>query len=267
MKNKLILLISVLVGIVAFWLSASYLDRMREELYAGTRKVKVIAASRDLPIGTVIQPEDLGYREVFESTVGENAFRTEDQSKLIGKRLRYTVKARNAILWSHVDMPQSKRHGQSEFAPAIPKGMRAISLSISGAASLSGMLRPGDWVDILGTFSFPSPSNPMQAKVSTITLLPNALVLATGDRHVGQYSAEAGSRGYSTVTFAVTPEYIEILTFAQQSGELYLALRNPNEGLDAEDPETLESLDFDTLQYKLPELIQQYKSFIRIHTP
>jgi pilus assembly protein CpaB len=261
MKNKLVLLIAVMVGIVAFWLSARYLDKERDKLYEGAVKIEVIAAARDLPAMTVIQTKDLGKKEVYKSAVGENVFRVEDLQKLKGKRLKYPVKRGAPIMWSQVDMPQDLQTG---LAPVIKKRNRAISIAISGAPAVSGLVKPNDHVDILGTFTFPSRTNPQQVESITLTLMQNVTVLATGTTLAGQ-ETDARQTGYSSVTFEVSPREAEILVFAQQTrGQLYLSLRNPD---DIYYEAVLPSVNFDYLESVLKELNEKRQQDILLTTP
>jgi len=252
MMNKLILVVAILVGVLAFWLSASYLDKEREALYAGAVKIQVIAAARDLPAMTVLESKDLGMRWVYKRAVGENVFLLTDSGKLVGKRLKYPVRKNSPIMWSQVDLPRGQQEG---LAPIIKKRNRAVSLSISGAAAVSGLVKPNDHVDVLGTFTFPSRTNPQQVESVTLTLMQNVSVLATGQR-LAQQSTQAASQpqqgGYSTITFEVSPREAEILVFAQQTrGQLYLTLRNPD---DIYAEAILPSVNFDYLEAVLKEL-------------
>lgn len=264
MKNKLVLLIAVMVGIVAFWLSARYLDKERDKLYEGAVKIEVIAAARDLPAMSIIKTEDLGRKKVYKSAVGENVFLVEDLYKLKDKRLKYPVKKGSPIMWSQVDMPRDVATG---LAPIIKKRNRAISIAISGAPAVSGLINPSDQVDVLGTFTFPSRTNPQQVESVTLTLMQNVKVLATGTRLAGQdeETARAQQAGYSTVTFEVSPEEAEILVFAQQTrGQLYLTLRNPD---DIYSKDSLPSVNFEYLEAELQKINELRQMEIRRTSP
>ena len=264
MKNKLILVVAILVGVLAFWMSARYLDKERDALYKGAVKIKVIVAKRDLPAMTVLSVDDLAINSVYKSSVGDNVFRVEDLNKITGKRLKYPIKRGEPMWWTHVDMP---RDLQSGLSPIIKTRSRAVSISISGAAAVSGLVKPNDHVDVLGTFTFPSRTNPQQVESVTLTLMQNVSVLATGQK-LARQSTEAGEAqqgGYSTVTFEVSPREAEILVFAQQTrGQLYLTLRNPD---DIYSEIELPSVNFDYLEAVLKELNEKRQMEIRQTAP
>lgn len=227
MKNKLILLVALLIGTLAFLLNWRYLDQKKQELYKDAETVSVIVAKRDMPSMTVLTIEDLALNQVFKSAIGQNAFYEKDLDMLLGKRLLYPVRRSDPLLWSQVDMPRKTAAGLSQV---VKKGMRAVSLAIGGAQAVSGLIQPLDRVDILGTLMVPSPANPKQMEYSTMTLMQNVKVLATGSRIGGQRDSGGSKSGYSSITFELTPEDVEKLVFYQQSrGQLYLSLRHPED--------------------------------------
>lgn len=254
MKNKLVLVVALLVGILAFWMSARYLANERAKLYEGAVKIKVIVAKKDVAAMTELTREDLGIKAVYKSAVGDNVFMPEDADRVIGKRLKYPLKKNEPLWWTHVDMP---REISSGLAPVIQKGKRALSIAIAGAASVSGLVKPNDHVDILGTFTFPSRTNPSQVESVTLTLLQDVTVLATG-ANLARQNTEGGGEtkaGYSMLTFEVSTHEAEILVFAQQTrGQLYLSLRNPN---DVSTKSDFPSVNFEYLESILLQINEQ----------
>ncbi|MBN2162919.1 MAG: Flp pilus assembly protein CpaB [Pontiellaceae bacterium] len=249
MKNKLILVIALLLAGLAFWLNLKYLSGQRQKLADEFEAVEVIVADHDMGALTVLTPDDLAMKQVVKASVGQNFFRKSDVTDLIGKKLLYPVRRGDPILWTQVDMPNRRGVGLSSV---VEKGKRAISLSISGAPGVSGLVQPNDHVDILGTFSFPSVTNPAQVESVTLTLMQNVTVIAAGASVAGQGDPRGRSGGYSTITFSVTPREAEILVFAQQTrGQLYLSLRNPADR-DAEN--NLQSVNFDYIESVLKDL-------------
>jgi pilus assembly protein CpaB len=152
----------------------------------------------------------------------------------------------------------------------ITPGLRAVSLPIGGAQAVSGMVRPSDRIDVLGTFAFPSKTQPDVMETVTLTVLQDVTVLATGQTTTRQLAAERGQRGggasagYSTVTLEVSAEEAELLVFAQQMrGSLTLALRNPGDITWKRD---LPSVNFDHIQNALPEINLRRQRDIRHKT-
>lgn len=254
MKQKAILIAAILVGILAFGLTHKYLKDERDKLYAGAEKIKTIVAQKDLPAGTVLKMEDLGALSVYKSAVGGQAVLPDELNTILGKKLRYSVRRNDPLLWSSVDIPERMRYG---LAPMVKTGLRAVSLAIGADAAVSGLVQPNDHVDILGTFTMPSRAAPGQMETVTLTVLQDVSILATGTRLAkgegGYQSAfEGRATSFSSVTLEVTPREAELLVFAQNmKGQLTLTLRNPE---DVSFEKDLPEVNFQFLEKSLPEL-------------
>jgi pilus assembly protein CpaB len=171
----------------------------------------------------------------------------------MGKKLLYNIGRGDPIQWSDVDVPYK---GDAGLSAMVNPSMRAISIAVDVVSSVSAMIQPNDRVDILGTFTFPSPAVTGSFETVTLTVLQDVTVLATGqttaDRASAYGRAERAPRGYNTVTFEVTPHEAELLVFAQSvRGKLSLALRNPS---DVTYITNMPTVNFEHLQKQLPAL-------------
>lgn len=258
-SQALILGLSILAGLLAFWLTARYIrgkldevERLRQELYAEAEKIPVVVAYRDLPAGTVLRAEDLASKSLFRGAITENTVLPEDYGMILGKKLRYMVRREDPLLWNYIDMPYQPGTG---LAPMIRTGLRAISISVNSPASVSGLVQPNDRVDVLGTFTFPSKTAPGEIETLTLTMLQDVTVLAVGQhlaRPHGGRDPRPRPGGYNTVTFEVTPREAELLVFAQtMRGNLTLSLRNP---ADVSFERDLPEINFDRIELSLEEL-------------
>jgi pilus assembly protein CpaB len=221
----------------------------------------VVAAGQDLPAGTVIQKKDLKMKQTLARDVGKNTVLPGDVEHILGKKLKYSMDMAETLLWSYIDVPYRPGSG---LAPMIPTGMRALSVSISGAAGVSGLLKPNDRIDVLGSFTFPSRKNSQQVEWVTMTVLQNVTVLATGQTLTGGGEGNERGRGsasYSTVTVEVTPREAELLTFVENMrGHLTFTLRNPKDITFEQD---LPEVNFDILERELPQLNSLRQARIR----
>ena len=250
MKQKIVLLLSVVVGFIALILSGDYLRKERARLYAGAEEITVIVARRDLPAGQIVAREDLALTELFARAVGQEVFSPDDVDRILGRRLRYPVRRGAPVSWFHIELPEDRTRG---LASMVRIGLRAVSIPISGAAGVSGLIAPNDRVDILGTFTFPSKTFEGELESVTLTLLQDVTVLATGQRMARDDMMGDLGRGtaYSMITFEVTPRESELLVFAQHvKGQLHLSLRNTD---DVSYEAQLPSVNFDHIETKLEE--------------
>lgn len=264
MKQKLVLILSVAAGLIAFFLTSQYLESEKAKLYKGAEKIDVLAAARDLNAGTVIDPsKDLGRLKVFKSAVGDNVCRLDDDMTVQGKKLIFPVKEGEPLMWSFIENADRTRGG---LASMIKPGLRAVSISVSGPSSVSGLVQPNDRVDIVGTFTFPSRKAAGDTEAVTLTVLQDVSVLATGSR-LGKSLAGANyspAGGYSTITLEVTAREAELLVFAQHvKGQLLLTLRNPE---DMTYEKELPEVNFQEIEKNLPDLNLKRQRDIRHKT-
>ena len=167
---------------------------------------------------------------------------------MIGRRLVAAHKRGEVLFWSDVEGGDPSAKG---ISADIKKNMRAVSVNCSGAASVSGMVRPNDHVDVIGTFDFDGAAG--RRDFVTCTMLQNVLVLATGSETAKGRDRTAGLRQqYSTVTLEVTPREAEMLAFAEQlKGRIVLSLRNRN---DTSYEKELPKVDFDKIRSEIEDL-------------
>lgn len=234
MKQKVILAVSVLIGLIAAFMTASYISSRERALQAEkaafnrrNRTADVVVLTKDLPAGTRLTSDDLGVLSFPERALREQAVRPEGNValRLVGRTLAVGVSARQPLQWSDIEGGAPDNRG---LAGMLRPKMRALSISVSPATSVSNMVRPSDHVDVLGTFTLPSKTVPGAVELVTMTILQDVLVLATGQETAETYRGERNN--YSLVTLEVSPHEAEVLTFAEQMrGRLTLSLRNPEE--------------------------------------
>lgn len=263
MKQKVVLILSVVIGLLAAFLSRQFLSAKEKQyekeladLQSQYKTVRVMALKESMPGGTILKREDLKWRRFAQSALREQTILVDEEETIAnllpGKKLAVSVEKDKPLLWS--DIVGGDPHARG-LADSLHAKYRAISINVSGAASVSGMVQPNDRVDVLGTFSFPSKDNPAELELVTMTVLQNVTILATGRSMNRQsYGSRAGA-AYSTVTLEVTPHEAEMLVFAEQiKGRLTLALRNP---VDISYEKNLPKVNFEYIQTQVEELNRQ----------
>lgn len=113
----------------------------------------------------------------------------------------------------------------------IPEGKVAISISLSDTARVGPFVRPGAKVGVFITGTLPPENVP-----TTKLLMRDLLVLATGSSTAvtpeeGEPAAATEELPNTLFTLAVTQKQAEKILFAQDLGELALALTNDNSDL------------------------------------
>lgn len=237
MKRQMVLIASLVAGLIAALLTSAYISGKNAELKSKEAAMKrkygemvAVCFVSDKTKGSVINPEDLTTCNTFRRG-NEGAVYTKDEmSSLYGRRLFTGVKAKTPIRKTDIEGYQR----DDGLATSIKQGYRAMSINVTGSASVSGMVRAGDEVDVIGTFSFPSDEGKnKRGDLATLTILQKITVLAVGEEtaraRVRSFGASSSS-GFTTVTLLVTPREAEMLAVAEQTkGRLTLTLRNKND--------------------------------------
>ena len=109
----------------------------------------------------------------------------------------------------------------------IPEGMQVFAVKVDKESALSGLILPGDRVDVLVFIRGGSGRGGITT--GTRTILRNVSVFAVNDqigRDVEQHGATIDAK---TVSLLVEPDQSERLLLAKQLGTIHLALRKPGD--------------------------------------
>ena len=230
---SLIVAALVLIGGTVF-AARSWLESQRVEVAQPQVEQKVttevLVARADLPTGTFINEQHLRWQTWPDGDVPESYFvkGPDEADSIHGTVVRNPIAHGQPIVKSQIVRP-----GERGFLAAVLKpGYRAVSTKISAATGISGLVFPGDRVDILLTHKVGKGKK--KSHRATETILSNVRVLAL-DQQLNDQNGEP--RLAKTVTFELTPKQAEILAVVDQMGKLSLSLRSL-----AKDEEELEHI-------------------------
>ena len=242
MRNKLALVVAVVLGLIAVYGVSHVIKKTEEKYTKGNPVVRVAAASERIPAGTVLLPEMLlverlsdGTKlpgiEIPQSAVQQGQVLIGDEDRLVGLPINITVERGQQLMWSYFRRPVER------LEQKLRRGERAVTLRVDAITGVADNLTPDARVDIIGTFPLAQAAGARGAQAAgaaasrTLLLLSNVTVLAVDNRtHEEEYVSPTGgmrAKGYSSVTVSVTQEEANMLVFAQQYGTLTLALRSP----------------------------------------
>ena len=221
-KSQKALIYAVISGLIGVVLISIYVSgtekRIREKNgWDYARRLTVVIAADVIPADTTITEDMVTIKEIAQKSVRGMAFTSMEE--VIGQVAKEKILKGAQVLASQV-----KKSGDTLAGKIPAAGLRALSLPVIGVNGISGLIIPGNYVDIIGTFkNYMSHS---QESTITTTLLQNVQVLAVGQNINERVSSEISS----SVTVAVTPEEAEVLTLAINGGAVIaLALRPPND--------------------------------------
>ena len=181
LNPKFILVISIICGLVAFYLTLQALRNAQKEKPV----IRAVTAINDLDIGTVIRVQDVKLFLAPEGTDPGTIF--QDPKAVAGKTLRNTIRRGDIIKIFDI-----VKDGDN-LSSIIPPGYRALTINPPLASETLQFLKFGSRVDVVFTAN-----NPLQANtVETKTIMKNILVLK-----VAQAQANA-PQGMVPVTLSI----------------------------------------------------------------
>ena len=177
---------------------------------------QVVVSKANLDVGADLTKDDVKAIEWPAASVPTGAFSTVDE--VVGRGLISPVVENEPIL----PMKLAAKEGGGGLPPAIPEGLRAVSVRVNEVIGVSGYVLPGTHVDVVATVS------PTDRKTDTTTkvILTNVQVLAAGTK-IERDTERGKPIAVNVVTLLVNPEEAERLTLAASEGKIQLALRNP----------------------------------------
>ncbi len=220
----------------AAWLSAALLTWF---VYAKTtapkaeKKITIMAAVRDLPVGARVKKTDLKQVSVLEKDLPTGAALKDADA--LDRVALYPVAANEPL----TDSKLSKTTGSEGVSATIDDGMRAVSVQITDTSGVAGLIQPNSRVDV--TFTRPG----SMAEAISSTILQDVKVLAVGRLTQAGQTLDPKAPKVPVVTLVVTPEDATKLELAKNQGKISLSLRNPLDRStnDNASPVTTEILD------------------------
>lgn len=221
LSTLLLFIGAILAGVLAVFFANKYItneiDSRRAELESQYEKVQVVVPNQNLRAGTQLQSGLLAGRSVPKAFVHADAVRAENFALLNNATLLFPVNQGEPILSTHV----SNRSG-SGLSKLIEEGKRALTFPVDIEASMTGMLRPSDRIDLIMTIS------DGKSGKKTVPLLSNVDVLATGER-VDEFSQSSDTGRFQTITLLTSSEEAAKIIHAQDVSDLSILLRAPTD--------------------------------------
>jgi pilus assembly protein CpaB len=256
-SNKVLIFLGLFLGLVSAVLVVVYLKSAGGESggdVSGGVLTPVVVAVIDIPAGERITEDMVKFKDISSDAVLADVF--SDTGDVVGQVTRVPLVAGEQVIPTKVTATGAAiADGENPpLAYVVPEGKRAVAVQVSSVIGASGLIRPGDYVDVIlsvkiggsGTAEG-SDSVSLESDQIARTVLQNAQVLSV-DENVALTAVDEGAEGAPavgegseanpvaiSVTLAVSPVHGEVLTAAEvcgenNSGRLALALRAFGDG-------------------------------------
>ena len=243
MRAKTILTALFLISlVVATWVILQALPQKGDAVAERLPQVEVLVATVPLAAGTLLRAQDVTWQPVARAVEPGEIVRPseaaraakpeldeEARAEVYGAALRGAVVPGDPIrrgplaAGDPIRRGGVARPGDRDFLQIVlSPGARAIAIPVTTGGASTGILYPGDRVDIVLTQKFGDTGAPLTRRSVSETVVENLRVLAI---NVPDAKTAAGSFGH-TVTLEVTPEQAEKMNVATELGKLSLTLRS-----------------------------------------
>jgi len=217
LKNKYVIFISIIFGLITAYLIYDYLIRVEQSMN-NVQYGEVVVAAADVSAKTRVTHEMLQVKKIPVEYIHPLAARKKEEAA--GSITTVPLFQGEQVLKKLIVAPGEVKNG---LAYAVPEGKRAVTVAVDEVSGISGFIKPDDRVDVAAVINLPEGQREIP---HSLVVLQNIQVLAVGkileDRTDGKNPIE-----YKTVTLAVTLEESRPLILASQKGSIRLMLRSP----------------------------------------
>jgi pilus assembly protein CpaB len=223
----------------------------------GTPQTKVIlVAAQAIQGGSLMTSDDLQQKEIpVEEMVKEyNVDTTENRRSLMGAMVKRNLGAGEAIRSD--DLMRPTDHGF--MAAVLSPGMRAVTINVDAASGSSGLIWPGDRVDLILTQMNTDPTMSIGRRISAQTVLTNVRVVAVDSQLVSAPNRNAPAildAQNRTVTLEVDEEQAQRVAVGMRLGRLSVSVRASTSVAGNAKTETKREATF--AQDILPDLVEK----------
>jgi len=212
------LIAAVMLGLVAVLFARSFVVKGPSGPSApAIRTVAAVVATADIPFGQKITPDKVKVVDFPADTLPAGTFqRIQDLATDDGRVAMRQISANELVTVTAV----SDKSNRLSTAKLLNANMRAVSVPLTEVTGVSGMVFPGDMVDVFVTQS------PEDAKAYAELLAQSVRVLSVGqDMNVGKDKPEV----VKSAVIEVTPLQAQKIALGQQVGQIMVALRKFND--------------------------------------
>lgn len=219
--RRIPLIVGILLALGTGVLLLNYLGSLRAATPTVTMKTIVLAAT-DIPARAQITAPMVTTTQRPATDVDPDSL--VDPHAVVGKYSLITIPAGSVLTATRVGTADA-----FALPSRLPVGMRAVSISIDRVKGVSGLIQPGDRVDVIAVPPHNGNDTPQASAI-----LRGVLVLAMGNEmETARATPSPDNQNLTTVTLALTPRQVDLLAAADVYTILRLALRPPKEPIRA----------------------------------
>lgn len=184
-------------------------------------KITILVASRQLLPGEILKSEDLEDRKVPQSFRSFGTLLSDQRKNFIGTLLKVTIPKGAQLRADDVVHP-----GTGGFLAALlAPGMRGVSIPVDPSSAVSGLIWPGDYVDVVLVPANAGSAGAEDFSAASRTIFQNVHVVAIDQTVVRGRNPTQPNQTARTAVLELSPENARKLVLAQKMGRVVLTLR------------------------------------------
>ncbi|MAT16196.1 MAG: Flp pilus assembly protein CpaB [Planctomyces sp.] len=220
-KSLMLWLVALTCGLVAMLGVRQVMNREPAEVAPAMEYGKMLVAIEEIGPGTMLTEVNTALKDYPLEAIPTGAVTKPEQY------MERAILSR-AVPGEPIMEAKLGARGVSGASTDIPKGMRVMTVKVNQTTNNSGLMLPGDRVDVMLTLQAREDRNGRSVMVKkTKTILEYIKVFATDSLRDRQ--ADSAEVQAKNVSLLVTPEQMQILHLAENSGQLTLAMRSPTD--------------------------------------
>lgn len=184
--------------------------------------IPIVVAKFDLIAGEAVGPDNMAIRPIPVDLAPSSALRPEQFDAKAGMRLTRALRGGEPLL-TEILQPAEP----AGLSARVRQGIRALTIAVDDVNAVSGMLRPGDRIDLLYSARSPGLDGAPAVETSRV-LVQDVAVLATG-RQFRAAAEDSSNRAFTSITVELSPDDAQRLIVAQRTGRVTALLRNPDD--------------------------------------
>lgn len=190
-------------------------------------RAAILVAARPLPTGTLLRPEDVRWQDWALGDVPQGYIeRGRHKDEVAGAVNRRPFVVGEPLMLGQLVLPNERGF----LAAVLTPGKRAVAVAVDAVSAASGLISPGDHVDLILAQTFEKDGTAPGRGAVGETLLRDLRVLSI-DQHLSDaaVAAEKGNGAQTvprTVSLEVTAKQAETIAVASGLGRLSLVLRS-----------------------------------------
>lgn len=224
MKSKYILIAAIIMAIITTVLFRQYIVNLDKKYKESQKIISVVVPKADIKKNQLVTKDMLELKDFSAASVHPQAVRKIEN--IAGQYALVDIKV-GEVLFASRFTNQFKETEQ--ITRKIKDGYRAVSIGVTDVESVSSLINPEDYVDVVSTTG---DKNNLQ----TVTLLTNIRVLAVGKRITEKDTAvkntdklvesDKANGDYASVTVELKPDDIVKIINADEKGDIKFVLRS-----------------------------------------